>query len=573
MTKIRNSQTRKWRVVSGVVATTIFLIGSSAFAQEPDAFSTTVIETTKRIVTSGTHSGIRWQRFPYYVDELEGVYGPAGYSLIWFDGANVTPKAGELIAELAKAENDGLDPEDYDARMLAETLAAIERGEIKDPKQLALFDTALTIAFLRYVSDLHIGRVNPKNLHLGLDIEANKYDLAAVLEQALAEGHIAALIANVQPAIPVYDRLKQILPKYRALAADPSLGPLPVVEPVVNPGDPYAGTAALAHLLVAVGDLSSADLPVADPEIAVPVYEGAVGAGVKRFQTRHGLDSDGVIGPATFGALNRPMSQRLRSIEMALERLRWLPFLGDEPFVIVDIPAFHLWAFDTGKLGDPDITMNVIVGKSINKTQTPVFCGRIKYLDFSPYWNVPFSITKSELLPKIRRDPGYLDAHELEIVAQFGNDEPALPPTQENIDALAHGRTNLRQRPGPKNALGMVKFIFPNSHNVYLHSTPAQQLFARTRRDFSHGCIRIEKPKGLAQWLLRDYPEWDEASIAAAMDAEHPRRVMLQNPVPVYIFYTSAIVDLEGNALFYPDIYGLDEKLEQALEKGYPYDP
>jgi murein L,D-transpeptidase YcbB/YkuD len=573
MTKFTISQTRKWRVVSGVVGTTIFLMGASAFAQEPNEFSTTVVETTKRIVTSGTHSGIRWQRFPYYVDDLDGVYGPAGYSLFWFDGTSVTSKAGDMIAELAKAENDGLDPEDYDARMLAETLAAIERGKIKDPEQLALFDTALTIAFLRYVSDLHIGRVNPKNLHLGLDVQANKYDLATVLEQALADGHISALIANVQPVIPVYDRLKQILPKYRALAADPSLGPIPVVEPVVNPGDPYAGTPALAHLLVAVGDLSSADLPMTDPEIAVPVYEGAVVDGVKRFQIRHGLDSDGVIGPATFGALNTPMSKRLRSIEMGLERLRWLPFLGDEPFVIVDIPAFHLWAFDTGKLGDPDVTMNVIVGKAVTKTQTPIFSGRIKYLDFSPYWNVPFSITKSELLPKIRRDPGYLDAHELEIVAQFGNDEPALPPTQDNIDALANGRTNLRQRPGPKNALGMVKFIFPNAHNVYLHSTPAQQLFARTRRDFSHGCIRIEKPQAFAEWLLRDYSEWNVGSIAAAMDAEHPKRVMLQNPVPVYIFYTSAIVDLDGNALFYPDIYGHDEKLEQALEKGYPYDP
>ena len=382
MTIFKISRARKWRVVPGIVAVTIFLVGHNgfqAFAQEPDAFSATVSETTKRIVTSGTHSGIRWQRFPYYVDELESVYGPAGYGLVWFDGTHVTPKARDLIAELAKAEDDGLDPEDYDARMLAETLAAIKRGEIKDPEQLALFDTALTIAFLRYVSDLHIGRVNPKNLHMGLDIQANKYDLATVLEQALAEGHIASLIANVQPVIPVYDRLKQILPKYRALAADPSLRPLPVVNLVVNPGDSYAGTPALAHLLVAVGDLSSADLPATDPQVPVPVYEGPVVDGVKRFQVRHGLDADGVIGPATVGALNRPMSQRLRSIEMALERLRWLPFLGDEPFVIVDIPAFHLWAFDTGKLGNPDITMNVIVGKAIDKTQTPIFSGKHIY--------------------------------------------------------------------------------------------------------------------------------------------------------------------------------------------------
>jgi murein L,D-transpeptidase YcbB/YkuD len=530
-------------------------------------------ETVKQVVSSGTHPEIRWKTFPYYKDELENVYGPRNYALVWFDGYNVHPKADHLIAAVSRAEDQGLDAESYDAAMLTTKIGEIRSGDLHKPEQLALFDTAMSIAFLRYISDLHVGRINPENLHIGLDVEDKKYDLASVLDQALNQGEIESLIANVQPAFPVYKRIKQILPKYRALAADESLRPLPLVEPVVKPGDAYAGTVDLARLLAAVGDVAESQVPTARAGIPTPVYEGPLVEGVKRFQERHGLGADGVIGPATFGALNTPMSHRLRSIEMALERLRWLPYIGEEDFIIVNVPAFQLWAINRGELGKFAAHMNVIVGKSIDKAQTPIFSDRIKYIDFSPYWNVPFSITSKELLPKIRRDPGYLDAHDMEIVKQFGNDEPALPATAENIDALASGHTNLRQRPGPKNALGMVKFIFPNAHNVYLHSTPAQQLFSKTRRDFSHGCIRIEKPTDLAEWLLRSDPEWNRGAIEAAMDGSHPRRVFLKNPVPVYIFYASVMVDTDGTAFFYPDIYKHDELLEQALDKGYPYDP
>lgn len=570
--------TQRKRAGSWIPVATLSLLlscpGSRAAADETrDAFDAKIRETVTQVVSSGTHPQIKWKTFPYYKDELEGVYAPRDYTLVWFDGEKVHPKADHLIAAVSRAEDQGLEAESYDAALLAAKIGEIRSGNLRDPEQLALFDTAMSIAFLRYVSDLHIGRVNPENLHIGLDIEDKKYDLAAVLEQALNQGEIESLIANVQPSFPVYKRIKGILPKYRALAADESLRPLPLVEPAVKPGDAYAGTADLARLLAAVGDIAASEVPVAGAATAAPTYAGPLVDGVKRFQERHGLAADGVIGPATFRALNTPMSHRLRSIEMALERLRWLPYIGEEDFIIVNVPAFQLWAINRGELGTFAAHMNVIVGKSIDKAQTPIFSDRIKYIDFSPYWNVPFSITSKELLPKIRRDPGYLDAHEMEIVKQFGNDEPALPATAENIDALASGHTNLRQRPGPKNALGMVKFIFPNAHNVYLHSTPAQQLFSKTRRDFSHGCIRIEKPTDLAEWLLRSDPEWNREAIEAAMDGSHPRRVFLENPVPVYIFYASVMVGADGTAFFYPDIYKQDELLERALDKGYPYDP
>jgi murein L,D-transpeptidase YcbB/YkuD len=567
----QRNQVGSW-IALAVVAVVFSCSGPRTAAGETtDAFGAKIRETVKQIVSSGTHPQIRWKTFPYYKDELEGVYAPRNYALVWFDGENVHPKADHLIAAVSRAGDQGLDAEDYDAALLAVRIREIRSGRLRDPEQLALFDTAMSIAFLRYVSNLHIGRVNPENVHIGLDLEDKKYDLASVLDQALNQGEIESLIANVQPALPVYKRIKQVLPKYRALAADKSLRPLPVVEPAVEPGAPYAGAIDLARLLAAVGDLPESAVPAAGA--ATPLYDGALVEGVKRFQTRHGLGADGVIGPATFRALNTPMAHRVRSIEMALERLRWLPYVGEEDFVIVNVPAFQLWAINRGELGKFASQMNVIVGRSIDTAQTPIFSDRIKYIDFSPYWNVPFSITTKELLPKIRRDPGYLDAHDMEIVKQFGNDEPALPATEENIEALASGHTNLRQRPGSKNALGMVKFIFPNAHNVYLHSTPAQQLFSKTRRDFSHGCIRIEKPTDLAEWLLRDDPEWDREAIEAAMDGSHPRRVFLKTPVPVYIFYATVMVGTDGRVFFYPDIYKHDELLERALDKGYPYDP
>ena len=430
------------------------------------------------------------------------------------------------------------------------------------------------MGLLRYISDLRIGRVNPKNLHFGLNIEGKKYDLAAGFNNLTDDTDMRALIDQVQPMMPIYSRLKEILPRYEALTAQSGLQPIPVVEPVLKPGDTYGGLDQLARFLIAMGDLEERDFSARKSIFqGRDRYEGAIVDAVKRYQFRHGLDTDGVVGPATFRALNVPLSERVRSIKLGLERLRWLPELGDAPFVAVNIPGFQLFAFERGDLGNPALVMNVIVGSAINRTKTPIFSDEMTYLDFSPYWNVPMGIAKGELLPKIRQDPTYLSRSDLELVPEFGNDVKALPVTQAAIEGIASGTTFIRQRPGPQNALGLVKFIFPNSHNVYLHSTPQQELFSQARRDFSHGCIRIEKPRELAQWVLRDKPDWNPAQIDAAMDGTSPRRVFLSKPLKVLLFYTTVVARSDGNVFFYPDIYGHDTTLEQALAKGYPYDP
>jgi murein L,D-transpeptidase YcbB/YkuD len=256
-----------------------------------------------------------------------------------------------------------------------------------------------------------------------------------------------------------------------------------------------------------------------------------------------------------------PAERRVRQIELALERLRWIPPLARGRAVFVNIPAFELFAFDElGGRGEPVLSMRVVVGKAA--TRTPVFTGTIQTVVFAPYWNVPRSIVVDEYLPKLRRG-GSLGA-DMEIVGGGAAE-------------LEAGKARLRQRPGPRNALGRVKFLFPNSHSVYLHDTPSRGLFARARRDFSHGCIRVEKPVELAEWVLRGRAEWPPERMRAAMAATSETHVQVDPPVPVVIFYTTAVArpgpGPGGSVGFYEDVYRYDEKLERALAVGYPYSP
>jgi murein L,D-transpeptidase YcbB/YkuD len=288
---------------------------------------------------------------------------------------------------------------------------------------------------------------------------------------------------------------------------------------------------------------------------------------VRRFQQRHGLDQDGVLGRATIAAVNTPFSHRVREIELALERLRWLPPIGRQPFVVVNIPQFELIAFDsTSQTAPPAINMRVIVGKAL-QTRTPVMLEQMRYIEFRPYWNVPRSILVKEIVPALRRNSNYLQSNDMEMVGP--GDQPAGDrPGGGAIGRLLRGDLRVRQRPGPENSLGLIKFVFPNASNVYLHGTPHMQLFERTRRDFSHGCIRLEHPEALAVWLLRDQPGWNLEQVQSAMNAERSSRLLLSHPVPVVIFYTTAVVRSDGSAWFYADIYGHDRELDEALRAG-----
>jgi murein L,D-transpeptidase YcbB/YkuD len=302
-------------------------------------------------------------------------------------------------------------------------------------------------------------------------------------------------------------------------------------------------------------------LPVFDT-----VYFGGVVEAVKRFQIRHGFTPDGVIGDSTRVRLEKPFTQRIRQMELTLERWRWMPHRFGAPPIVVNIPAFRLYAFASSDLSEEGmLAMNVVVGTAF-KTETPVFADELEYLIFAPYWDVTPTIALKEIKPAALKNPEFLTRNRYELVE---NGEP-VPPWPENIARIGHG-VRVRQTPGPHNALGLVKFIMPNDFQVYLHDTPSKALFERTRRDASHGCIRVGDPFGLARFLLRDQPEWTDERIRAAMNAGEPTTVRFRQPVPVFITYGTALARRDGEVYFYPDIYGHDLLLDRLLRKGYPY--
>jgi L,D-transpeptidase YcbB len=259
---------------------------------------------------------------------------------------------------------------------------------------------------------------------------------------------------------------------------------------------------------------------------------------------------------------------------MAVERIRWLPALDDGPFIVVNVPSFELYAFDAvGGEGTPSIIMNVVVGKAGAGRATPLFEDEMRYIVFRPYWVIPPGIMQREILPAVRRDRGYLARNDMELYQGDGDNGRAVPTTSANLARVASGTLGIRQRPGPRNSLGPAKFIFPNDHNVYLHGTPATDLFSLARRDFSHGCIRLQDPAAVAVWVLRDKERWSRPQVEAAMNGRPSYRVDLARPLPVMIYYTTAVVRPGGIVAFYGDVYGHDAKLERALAKGYPYAP
>jgi murein L,D-transpeptidase YcbB/YkuD len=275
-----------------------------------------------------------------------------------------------------------------------------------------------------------------------------------------------------------------------------------------------------------------------------------------------------VLGRETVAQLDVPLVERVKQLQYTLERYRWVPPNFPQPPIIVNIPEFELRTMR--RQSAPFLSMRVVVGKAYGH-QTPVFADYMRYLIFRPYWNVPMSIQFSELIPKIRRDRNYLASHGFEVTTSNGTVVTDGAVSDDVLSKLRSGSLSIRQKPGPKNSLGLVKFIFPNHYNVYLHSTPAPELFLKARRDFSHGCIRVQDPVALAAWVLRDKPEWTVDKIRAVMNGNQTMQVTLNKPIPVLILNSTAMVEPDGEVRFFRDIYSYDSAMEKALANGYPY--
>jgi L,D-transpeptidase YcbB len=518
------------------------------------------------LIAAGTLPDLRWPNFTDYRDDVKKFYDSGGNSIAWIQNGRAGPQAVSMILLFQNAASKGLDPDDYDASRWD---ARLDRLQSSAPKaadtDLAHFDLALTVCAMRYISALHAGRVNPQHFKFGLVVGPARYDLAELLRtQVLPAPDIPTVIAKVEPPYDGYRRADDALLTYSKMASAGDAPLIPVPQKGVRPGNSFASMPQLVARLRQLGDLpSNADAP-ADST----VYDGAVVGAVKHFQRRHGLDIDGVLGKGTVTQLNVPLKTRVQQLQLTLERYRWVPPDFPEPPIVVNIPEFRLRTMR--RQPAHYLTMRVVVGRAM-RTQTPVFANNMRYLIFRPYWLVPPSIQRAELVPKTRRDPDYLADHGFEVVDGSGNVVPSSPATDEVISGLRSGALSIRQLPGPKNALGLVKFMFPNQYNVYMHGTPEQELFARSRRDFSHGCIRVEDPVALAAWVLRDKPEWTVDRIRATMNGDTTVQVNLDKPVPVLILYSTAVVEPDGEVRFFDDIYGYDASLARVLANGYPY--
>jgi murein L,D-transpeptidase YcbB/YkuD len=527
----------------------------------------------KTLVASGKLADLIDPDFSDDQGEVASFYLDGGDAPVWFVGGKLTPQANELIKRFVSAQEKGLNPDDYDGPRWAARVQALQAaypsgGQTPTPQATDLtarFDLAMTVAAMRYIANLHSGRVNPNHVQFSFGQGTEKLDLPQFIRAHVIDADdINEVLDQVEPPFMGYQRAEAALANYIALAKEGDGPPLPLAAKSVRPGDDYPELPQLATRLHQLGDWPAGN-PLPD---AGGKYTGSAVAAVQAFQRREGLGPDGVIGKGTIAAINVPLSQRVMQLELALERYRWIPPQFEQPPIVVNIPEFRLHTLRTQ--AGWFLSMNVVVGRAY-RNQTPVFTGEMKYVIFRPYWNVPLSIQMNELVPKIRKDPNYLAANNYEVVD--GQEQVITDGTVTSaiLENLRDGELFIRQKPGPKNALGLVKFIFPNSYNVYLHSTPAPELFSRARRDFSHGCIRVQDPAKLAAWVLRDKPGWDLANIQAAMNGDQTVQVNLDRPIPVLIIYTTAVVEPDGQVHFFNDIYGYDKKLEQVLASGYPY--
>ncbi len=552
------SKNRPSKVTGQLLALLLLsLYGTAVWSADQPTATNAISNEITTIISSKQHAYLTPSDFTHRQADLDALYKLNNYQLVWLNNASSPRLVADLLQVLQNAGNEGLDPERYSSHALATQLPASLALPADAHSQLALYDTALSLSLLRYLHDLHYGRINPQGVNFNLKPRGKKLvDLPALMLAAAQQGNVAQLSASVEPKRQVYQQLKSALVQYRELATQTTQ--LHLSEKAVRPGENRVGLADLKRYLQVSGDMPGESTDTAE---ATGQYAGEVVEGVKHFQRRHGLEADGVLGKGTIAALNEPLAQRVTQIELAMERLRWLPESNQGSSIVVNIPAFQLSAYDDRGVANPKLAnMRVVVGKAL-KNETPVLMADMSFIDFMPYWNVPYNIVKTEILPKLAENPSYLGREQMEIVTPSG----VLPVNSASLSLVKQGSARIRQKPGGKNALGKIKFMFPNKEDVYMHDTPASGLFSRTRRDFSHGCVRVANPLALAEFVLAGQLPPD--AIKKALGTPKNQRVILKKPIPVLFYYSTAFFDQKNTLVFYPDIYGRDALLIEALKK------
>ncbi len=479
---------------------------------------------------------------------LTRLYAPA-----WIDRGEPSSCARRLVADLEAADEDGLDGRDYHLQAIQELMRAPEDG--------VDLDLLLTDAFLTFGSHLLQGRVNPETLEPDWLANRRQVDMAGHLERVLAGGDVDGALAALRPQQPEYAVLRSTLAHLRELEREGGWGTVPT-GPTLHPGDRDPRVVPLRRRLEATGDL-----PPSPHGADEALYDDAVTKGVRQFQRRHGLADDGNVGRETLAALDVPVGSRIREVIVNMERWRWLPDDLGRRHIRVNIADYRVEVHEGEHVA---LAMRAVVGKEYRST--PMFSANMTYLVLSPYWHVPPLIAAADKLPEIRKNPGYLAAQHMTLLDAATNQpvDPASVDWASLTGAELNRRYRIRQDPGPWNALGGVKFMFPNRHNVYLHDTPSRELFGRTSRAFSSGCIRLEHPLELADYLLSGDPAWSPARIRSVIASRVETTVRLAKPVPVHILYWTVFVDEEGLVNYRPDLYRRDRAVQEALDAEPP---
>ncbi|HEY4650766.1 MAG TPA: L,D-transpeptidase family protein [Pontibacter sp.] len=513
-------------------------------------------------------------QFKEHADLMYLFYGERDYSLAWFRDNKLVPEAETFLNTVDNASKEGLDPKKYKIVDLPGMIARYNKMKGSDSTRLELqeeIDIALTASYFNYASDFYRGRVNPNEVSaIEWNVKKNKIKLHKALQTILRERESTYPYYEFEALHKGYTDLREKLKEYRALR---DKGGWPKIElgkrKTLQKGDTAAVVVQLRKRLNP-GQTINAN----DPRMRL--FDENLEKQVKQFQLLHGLDQDGKVGGNTLRTMNVPIEDRIEQIMMNMERWRWIPKRLvpkslDQKFIWVNIPEYKLYIYEDPN-NDPEaerayksvFEMRVIVGKELSST--PIFSEKLEYVVLAPYWNVPNSIVEKEVKSAMLRNPGYLDRNNMEIVTKEKNPQPVSP---ESIDWASVTEKNfpymVRQRPGPKNSLGSIKFLFPNQYNVYLHDTPSDALFNQTERGFSHGCVRLEKPVELAKYLLQDMPEWNEQRIRETMNGGEETWVTLPKKVQVYLVYFTSWVDDGGNIHFREDIYGHDKKLAKEF--------
>ena len=488
---------------------------------------------------------------PEFKDQLywaKEFYKESGSNLGWFKNNELVPQAAQLMKIIDQAGEDALNPKDYKVKDINGLIAKLKESKLDSAKFNEAereLDLALTNTYFLWANDFYRGRIIPKkNKNVEWDVKRNKIKLHKALATVLKLRESKYDYADFKPLHKEYSYLKSALARYRKIQSE---GGWPrVLAGTYKLGDSVAKVAVLRKRLI--GDSSAK-------------FDQNLLDAVKKFQTNQGLNPNGKLTKETIQLLNIPIQDRIQTIILNMERWRWIPKSFEEDYLLVNIPEYKLHIFEKGK---EKFNMRVIVGKTLNST--PIFSDKLEYVVLSPYWNVPISIIKAELAPKMVSNPNYLNKLDMEVVDYKGKPVNSSAINWANINEK-NFKYVVRRRPGPKNDLGDVKFIFPNENNIYLHDTPHDELFSQEQRGFSHGCVRVEKPIDLAVYLLRNIPGYDINNVKNIISKRKEKTVTLKEKLPVYLLYMTAWADADGTVNFRNDIYGHDKALAKEYFK------